>query len=452
MSQSNGITERPKKDVALFLDFENVYISVRQVYKQNPNFEVIVEKAEEFGRVIISRAYADWYHYQRITNSLYANGIEPVYVPTYYYGQDPQHTNAIKNSVDIHLVIDAMRMLYSHDNIETFVFVTGDRDFIPLMNAIRQYGKECIVIGVAESASSHLAQSADEFYFYHQLAEDIASSSEQTKDPYEALVQAISRARERNSEPTFATLKLLMQEIMGSFDQSRYRNKSGKSFTKFKEFVKEAEERGKVQIFSNGTINMVFLPGDKPEEISQFAAEALEEKRTNDNESKEKTIRPRRGRRDRSNGRERSNGRDRSNGRERRASSNSVESKKEEVQEQAPVEEAKRTQAVEAVAAAPRKIEGPNDLIVEGINLARRRNNLCTMATLKMLMKEIQPDFDESKHKNSEGKSFAKFKDLVQQAVEAGEVQVLTTGTINEVFLADEDPQKLSRFANRRRR
>lgn len=427
MSQSNGTTERPKKDVALFLDFENVYISVRQVYKQNPNFEVIVEKAEEFGRVIISRAYADWYHYQRITNSLYANGIEPVYVPTYYYGQDPQHTNAIKNSVDIHLVIDAMRMLYSHDNIETFVFVTGDRDFIPLMNAIRQYGKECIVIGVAESASSHLAQSADEFYFYHQLAEDIASTTEQTKDPYEALVQAISRARDRKSEPTFATLKLIMQEIMGSFDQSRYRNKNGKSFTKFKEFVKEAEQRGKVQIFSNGTINMVFLPDDKPEEISQFAAEALEEKRMNDQESKEKNGRSRRGRRDRSNGRD-------------RRGSGTPDNNKEKEKE------------AEVVAVSPRKIEGPNDLIVEAIHLARRRNNLCTMATLKMLMKEIQPEFDESKHKDSNGNSYSKFKDLVQQAAEAGEVQVLTTGTINEVFLANEDPQKLSRFANRRRR
>ena len=431
MSHTNG-TERPKKDVALFLDFENVYISVRQVYKQNPNFEVIVEKAEEFGRVIISRAYADWYHYQRITNSLYANGIEPVYVPTYYYGQDPQHTHAIKNSVDIHLVIDAMRMLYSHDNIETFVFVTGDRDFIPLMNAIRQYGKECIVIGVAESASSHLAQSADEFYFYHQLAEDIAPNREQTKDPYEALVQAISSARERNSEPTFATLKLLMQEIMGSFDQSRYRNKSGKAFTKFKEFVKEAEEQGKVQIFSHGTINMVFLPEDNPGEVSQFAAEALEEKQANENSSKERNGRTRRGRKTRSN----------SNGKDRRSHSVSNNNHDNDEKEAEP----------EVVAVTPRKIEGPNDLIVEAINLARRRNNLCTMATLKMLMKEIQPEFNESNYKDANGNPFTKFKDLVQQGVEAGQVQVLTTGTINEVFLANEDPQKLSRFANRRRR
>lgn len=377
MNKSNG-SERPNKDVALFIDFENVYISVRQVYKQNPNFETIVEKAEEFGRVIISRAYADWYHYQRITNALYANGIEPVYVPTYYYGQNPQHSNAIKNSVDIHMVIDAMRTLYTHDNIQSYVFVTGDRDFIPLMNAIRQYGKECIVIGVAEAASSHLAQSADEFIFYHQLAEDIVPQAK-TQDPYDALVEAIKLARERKAEATFATLKLLMQEVMGSFDQGRYKNKEGKSFSKFKDFVREAERRGKVQIFSSGTVNMVMLPGEKPEEVSEIAATVIDEKTT----------------------------------------------------------------------AAPREINGPYDLVVEAVHLARRRNNLCTMATLKVLMKEIQPGFEEGNYEDPSGKPYSKFKDLVQDAVSAGRVQILTTGTVDEVFLAGEDPQKLSRFANR---
>jgi uncharacterized protein (TIGR00288 family) len=383
MSRTNG-NGRPDKDVALFVDFENVYISVRQVYNQNPNFELISEKAEEYGRVIISRAYADWYRYQRITNALYANGIEPVYVPTYYYGQNPQHTNAIKNSVDIHMVIDAMRTLYTHDNIDTFVFVTGDRDFIPLMNAIRQYGKECIVIGVAEAASSHLAQSADEFHFYHQLADDILPESK-AKDPYDAIVDAIHLARERDSEPTFATLKLLMQEIMGSFDERRFKNKEGKNFAKFKDFAKEAERRGKVQVVTSGTVNTVLLPGEKVEEVNRLAAEV------------------------------------------------------EEPQPQ-PQQEAPRP---------PVNVNSPDDLIVEAVYLARRRNNLCTMATLKVLMKEIHPGFEEGNYNDSTGKPYSKFKDLVEAAVQGGKVQVLTTGTVDEVFLAGEDPQKLSRFANR---
>ncbi|MCB0078878.1 MAG: NYN domain-containing protein [Anaerolineales bacterium] len=386
MSLSNGTGDSiPHKDVALFLDFENVYISVRQVYNQNPNFEVIKEKAEEFGRVIISRAYADWYRYQRITNALYANGIEPVYVPTYYYGQQPQHANAIKNSVDIHMVIDAMRTLYTHDNIDTFVFVTGDRDFIPLMNAIRQHGKECIVVGVAEAASSHLAQSADAFFFYHQLSEDV-SPAKVTQDPYEALAEAVKIARKRENEPTFATIKLIMQEIMGKFDQSQYKNRSGRNFTKFKDFVKEGERRGVVQLFASGTMNMVLLPGDKPQEVSKLAADVME------------------------------------------------------VVEETPTPKSRSDS------------DHPFDLVVDAIHLARRRNNLCTMATLKVLMKDIQPGFDESNYLDGDGKPYSKFKDLVQDAVTAGKVQLLTTGTVDEVFLPGEDLQKLSRFANRNKK
>lgn len=379
MSKDNGGSQ-PREDVALFVDFENVYISVRQVYKQNPNFEVIVEKAEEYGRLIISRAYADWYQYQRITNALYANGIEPVYVPTYYYGQNPQYSHAIKNSVDIHMVIDAMRTLYTHDNISTFVFVTGDRDFIPLMNAIRQYGKRCVVIGVAEAASSHLAQSADEFFFYHQLAEDLGSPvREKDKDPFDSLAEAVKLARQRDSEPTFATVKLLLQEIMGSFDESKYKGKEGRTFSRFKDFVREGERRGKVKMYSNGTLNMVLLPGENPVEVSELVADVVEE-----------------------------------------------------------------------TAHVPnRTIETPFDLIVEAVHLARRRNNLCTMATLKVLMKEIQPGFDENNVTDPSGKSYTKFKDLVEAAAESGKVQLLTTGTVDEVFLPGEDPQKLSRFANR---
>lgn len=375
----NSIAEKRRKDVALFLDFENVYISVRTVYDQNPNFESIVEKAQEYGRVIIARAYADWYRYQRVTNALYANGIEPVYVPTYYYGQERKKSSAIKNSVDIHMVIDAMRTVYTHDNIDTYIFVTGDRDFIPLVNAIRQKGKECIIIGVAEAASSHLAQSADEFIFYHQLVDNL-KPARQPSDPYPALVDAVKLARERGNVPTFATLKLLLVELLGEFDQSNYKDKNGKSFSKFKDFVKEAERRGYVQVFTSGTANEVFLPGENPLELSQFAQPAGEE----------------------------------------------------------------------PDAAIENNREDPFGLLVEAVHLARKRNNLCTMATLKVLMRDLEKGFDESNYIDSVGKPFTKFKDFLLDAEKRGIVQILTTGTVDEVFLPGEDVQKLSRFANRR--
>ncbi len=386
------MTETKPKDVALFIDFENVYIAVRDIYGQNPNFEYITEKAKEYGRLIIARAYADWYRYQRVTNALYANGIEPVYVPTYYYGQDPQKATAIKNSVDIHMVIDAMRILYTHENIEIFIFVTGDRDFIPLVNAIRQKGKMCVVIGVAEAASSHLAQSADEFLFYHQLADDIQPPRSQM-DPYEAVPEAVKLARKRGNVPTFGTIKLLLIELLGEFDHTKLKDRNGRPYAKFKDFMKECERRGLIQIASSGTVNEVFLPGE------DTSTSAFSEPQERSSSAKKK------GRR-------------------------------------------KTDEAANKPEGGNGTVD-PFELLVQAIHEARRRNNLCTMATLKVLMKDLHPGFDERDFTDAEGRRFSQFKDLVREAERRGLVQILTTGTVDEVFLPGEDPLKLSRFAGR---
>lgn len=278
----------PSNDVAVFVDFENIYISIRNKYGEQPNFDSIRDKCQEYGRVTIARAYADWYRYPRVTNALYANSIEPMYVPTYYYDRDEGRIGrAIKNSVDIHMCIDCMKTLYTHPNIDTYVVITGDRDFIPLINAIRQQGKRAIVIGVADAASSHLAQSADEFLFYSQIVGGMdddddeeetgvrPSGGKRDQDPYPVLVQAVKLARQRGNLATLATLKLLMVELLGDFDETKLRDKRGRSFEKFRDFVREAERRGLVQVYSSGSVTEVFLPGEDPQKLSQFAPEPL---------------------------------------------------------------------------------------------------------------------------------------------------------------------------------
>ncbi|WP_157041142.1 NYN domain-containing protein [Roseiflexus sp. RS-1] len=322
-------TDNPRLDVAVFIDFENVYVSVRDKLDVNPNFEIIMDRVADLGRVVIARAYADWYRYPRVTSALYANGIEPMYVPTYYYDRDLGRTGrAIKNSVDMNLCIDAMKTLYTNPNIAKFVLATGDRDFIPLVNAIRQHGKEVIIIGVGGAASGHLAQSADEFIFYEQLlgkkpqplqadvprirtvergrdmfeVEEPAPAPRQRAEPqpaeraqspaqppapepareepdiYDMLVQAVHLARERGYVCSFGSLKLVMKELMGGeFKESKYRDSNGKPFAKFKDFALEAERRGKVQVFTSGAIVEVFLPGEDPYKLSQFAQDLKEE-------------------------------------------------------------------------------------------------------------------------------------------------------------------------------
>ncbi|MCX7791604.1 MAG: NYN domain-containing protein [Chloroflexaceae bacterium] len=309
--------EQRRPDVAVFIDFENVYVSVRDKLNANPNFEAIMDRCGDLGRVVISRAYADWYRYPRVTSALYANAIEPIYVATYYYDKDMGRTGrAIKNSVDMNLCIDAMKTLFTNPNISRFVLVTGDRDFIPLVNSIRQQGKEVYIIGIGGAASTHLAQSADEFVFYEQLvgktpggsaaataiagrATELSRGPEPVLEPprepvvesppapggpaaepdiYDVLVEAIHLVRKRGYVSTLGSIKLVMKELMGGdFKESRYRDLNGRPFAKFKDFVVDAEKRGKVQIFTNGTVNEVFLPGEDPYKLSQFAAALSEE-------------------------------------------------------------------------------------------------------------------------------------------------------------------------------
>ena len=319
------MAEQIRKDVAVFIDFENVYVSVRDKLDANPNFEIIMDRCNELGRVILARAYADWYRYPRITSALYANNIEPMYVPTYYYDKDAGRTGRpIKNSVDMNLCIDAMRTLFTVPNISTFVLVTGDRDFIPLVNSIRQQGKDVIIIGVGGAASSHLAQSADEFIFYEQLigkslptvvatpsgrrvsdiddferpierpperitprdrataratANATARAAKPAEQPvafnedaaFELLVKAVLEARNRNMMTAFGSLKVLMKEMSGGeFREQQIKDGNGRPLERFKDFIHEAARRGKILISSDGVVNEVFLPGEDPRKLSQF--------------------------------------------------------------------------------------------------------------------------------------------------------------------------------------
>jgi uncharacterized protein (TIGR00288 family) len=266
----------PATDVAVFIDFENIYISVRNRYETNPNFESIMELCQRYGRVTIARAYADWYRYPRVTNALYANAIEPMYVPTYHYDREQGRMGRpIKNSVDMHLCIDLMKTLYAFGNIGTYILITGDRDFIPLVNAVRQQGKKTVVIGVAQATASHLAQSADEFLFYNQVDEDVdRQQPREAQDPYAAVVQAVRLGRERGAATTLAGVKLLMMEVTPDFDEHKVRDRSGRAFGKFRDFVRDAEGRGLVKVFTSGSVSEVFLPDEDPYTLSHFAPES----------------------------------------------------------------------------------------------------------------------------------------------------------------------------------
>ncbi len=316
------MAEQVRKDVAVFIDFENIYVSVRDKLDTNPNFEIIMDRCNELGRVILARAYADWYRYPRITSALYANNIEPMYVPTYYYDKDAGRTGRpIKNSVDMNLCIEAMRTLFTMPGLSTFVLITGDRDFIPLVNSIRQQGKDVIIIGVGGAASSHLAQSADEFIFYeHLIGKQIATAptsaanrryseideferpgrdrvpaavqragrtdtlkpakadhkdketAGMTEDViWELLAKAVVEARARSIVPSVGSLKTLIRELSnGEFREQMVHDANGRPLERFRDVVQEAANRGKLIISTDSIVNEIFLPGEDPRTLSSF--------------------------------------------------------------------------------------------------------------------------------------------------------------------------------------
>ena len=156
-------------DVVVFFDYENIVYSLRQKLGENPNFELLMDKCQEYGRIVLARAYADWSHHNTVIAPLQASGFDPVYVPTYFYENKERKTR--KNAVDIHIAIEAIEVMFTQPHIDTYILLTGDKDFIPLANALRRNGKTVIAIGVQGTTSPYMRQATDDFVFYHELAE-----------------------------------------------------------------------------------------------------------------------------------------------------------------------------------------------------------------------------------------------------------------------------------------
>ena len=122
----------PRKDVALFIDWENIKYGLLNRENRLPNAQALKEAASRFGRVVTAKAYANWQegHNLRDPNDLYGVGIEPIYVPTIFTGVDGvpgEGQLRRKNSVDIKLAVDAVELALSNPAIETFVFAPDGR-------------------------------------------------------------------------------------------------------------------------------------------------------------------------------------------------------------------------------------------------------------------------------------------------------------------------------------
>jgi uncharacterized LabA/DUF88 family protein len=272
------------EDLAVFIDWENIYISTVTEYGAKPNVSAILEKAREYGRIVSATAYADWTDgdFRDAPPTLYSNGISPRYISARYFpGGRSQKRRT--NSIDVMLAVECSDFLHYHPQVDSYVLVTGDGDFIPLVSLLRSRGKKVVVIGVSEATSYHLIESADAFISYASLLEEERAArvrerepKKSAADPYKELVRAVEVLKKGGKTRVLGQVKQQMIVQLGSFDE---RNEG---FKKFKDFVAEAERRGLVNTVDQDLELQVYLPDEEVPLLSEsdLASEEPEEAAT----------------------------------------------------------------------------------------------------------------------------------------------------------------------------
>ena len=160
-------------NLAIFCDFENVALGVRDARIDKFNINLVMERLLVKGSVVVKKAYCDWERYKEFKAVMHDAAFELIEIP---------HTRQSgKNSADIRMVVDALDLCYTKEHIDSFVIVSGDSDFSPLVSKLRENNKMVIGVGVKSSTSDLLMSNCDEFIFYDDLVRDDESSGQRKR-------------------------------------------------------------------------------------------------------------------------------------------------------------------------------------------------------------------------------------------------------------------------------
>ena len=243
-------TERDReRNLAVFVDLENLAMGFQNQRKAKFEIQKVLERLVEKGKLIVKKAYADWGRYQAYTAPFHEAAIELIEIP--------KRSQTGKNSADIRLVVDAMDLAWSKAHVDTFVIVSGDSDFSPLVSKLKENGKHVIGLGMKGSTSDLLRDNCDEFIYYEdlerqeqdeqQLATDLyADMPERKREVYSLLLEACNALRRENHEVLYASMiKDTMKRKKPSFDESYY------GYRSFTHLLEEADNQALVDIERN---------------------------------------------------------------------------------------------------------------------------------------------------------------------------------------------------------
>ena len=229
--------------LALFIDFENIAIGVRDAHYRKFNVNLVLERLLDKGKLLSKKAYADWSRYSDYKRAFHEAAIELIEVP--------QKSVGGKNSADIRLVVDAMDMSFQKEHIDCFVVCSGDSDFSPLVSKLKENNKYVIGLGVKNSTSDLLIENCDEFIFY----EDLVRVRERPRprisgnlpvklqDCFGLLSDSILALQRENKEILWGSMvKETMKRKKPSFNEGYY------GFRTFSHLLEDAQKRGIVKL------------------------------------------------------------------------------------------------------------------------------------------------------------------------------------------------------------
>ncbi|GAB1413873.1 hypothetical protein MASR1M97_26090 [Candidatus Desulfobacillus denitrificans] len=152
------------KNMALFCDFENVALGVQEAKYAQFDIRKVLERLLLKGSIVVKKAYCDWARYKEFKAPMHEAAFELIEIP--------HVRQSGKNSADIRMVVDALDLCYTKSHVDTFVIISGDSDFSPLVSKLRENNKLVIGVGVKKSTSDLLMANCDEFIYYDDLVRE----------------------------------------------------------------------------------------------------------------------------------------------------------------------------------------------------------------------------------------------------------------------------------------
>src|SRR5258708_4674222 len=167
-----------KLNIAVFVDYDNIEIGVKTTLRREFDVAVAIEALKERGDIVAKFAYANWGRQESATRGMAENAVQMV--------QRLPSPRGDKNGADINLALDALEMAFTHSHVNAFAIISGDSDFVPLVNKLKEYGKTVFVVGGKAFTSTILQQNCHEFISYESLLHDggaVSSGPERQQEP-----------------------------------------------------------------------------------------------------------------------------------------------------------------------------------------------------------------------------------------------------------------------------